>query len=65
MPDLIIIAGCNVAGKSTFVSSFLPEDLTSFDFDRIYLENYSSLPDSELREKSAKDKTKKDFELTK
>jgi predicted ABC-type ATPase len=24
MPDLIIIGGCNGAGKSTFASSFLP-----------------------------------------
>jgi predicted ABC-type ATPase len=31
MPDLIIIAGCNGAGKSIFASSFLPEGLTSFD----------------------------------
>lgn len=35
MPDLIIIAGCNGAGKSTFASSFLPEGLTSFDDDTI------------------------------
>ena len=50
MPDLTIIAGCNGAGKSTFASSFLPEGLTSFDYDRIFIENYNSLPDSELRE---------------
>lgn len=62
MPDLIIIAGCNGAGKSTFASSFLPEGLTSFDYDRLFLENYNSLPDSELREKFARDKTTKDFE---
>ncbi|MCA1758239.1 MAG: hypothetical protein LC658_00580 [Bacteroidales bacterium] len=36
MPDLIIIAGCNGAGKSTFASSFLPEGLTSFDYDRVF-----------------------------
>lgn len=62
MPDLIIIAGCNGAGKSTFASSFLPEGLTSFDYDRRFLENYHSLTDSELREKFAKDQTTKDFE---
>jgi predicted ABC-type ATPase len=54
MPDLIIIAGCNGAGKSTFSSSFLPEGLTSFDYDRLFLENYNSLSDSELREVFAK-----------
>ena len=41
MPDLIIIAGCNGAGKSTFATSFLPEGLTSFDYDRLFLENYN------------------------
>jgi predicted ABC-type ATPase len=63
MPDLTIIAGCNGAGKSTFSSSFLPEGLTSFDYDRLFLENYNSLPDSELRETFAKNQTTKDFEL--
>jgi predicted ABC-type ATPase len=62
MPDLIIIAGCNGAGKSTFSSSFLPEGLTSFDYDRLFLENYNSLPDSELRETFARNQTTKDFE---
>lgn len=62
MPDLIIIAGCNGAGKSTFASSFLPEGLSSFDYDRLFSESYNSLPDSELREEFAKNQTTKDFE---
>lgn len=62
MPDLIIIAGCNGAGKSTFAPSFIPEGLTSFDFDRIFWENYNSLPDSELREEFAKNQTTSEFE---
>jgi predicted ABC-type ATPase len=62
MPDLIIIAGCNGAGKSTFASSFLSEGLTSFDYDRVFAENYNSLTDSELREEIAKNQTTKDFE---
>jgi predicted ABC-type ATPase len=62
MPDLTIIAGCNGAGKSTFASSFLPEGLTSFDYDRLFLENYNSLPDSELREQLAENQTTGDFE---
>ncbi|MFV0590514.1 MAG: zeta toxin family protein [Draconibacterium sp.] len=61
MPDLILIAGCNGAGKSTFASSFLPEGVTSFDYDKLFLENYYSLPDSELREEFAKNKTTKAF----
>ena len=62
MPDLIIIAGCNGAGKSTFASSFLPEGLTSFDYDRLFSENYNSFPDSELREQFARNQTTQDFE---
>ncbi|MEZ4969511.1 MAG: zeta toxin family protein [Flavobacteriaceae bacterium] len=62
MPNLIVIAGCNGAGKSTFASSFLPDRLTSFDYDKLYLEYYGILPDSEFRDKFARDKTTKDFE---
>lgn len=62
MPKLIIIAGCNGAGKSTFASSFLPEGLSSFDYDKLFIEHYNTLPDSEFREKFAKDKTTKEFE---
>jgi len=64
MPDLIIIAGCNGAGKSTFATSLLPDGLTSFDYDKRFLENYQSLPDSELRETFAKNQTTKDFETS-
>ena len=38
MPKLIIIAGCNGAGKSTFATSFLPDGLISFDYDKLYAE---------------------------
>lgn len=62
MPDLIIIAGCNGAGKSTFASSLLPKDLSSFDYDKIFLEQYFSLPDSELRELFAKKRATSIFE---
>jgi len=54
MPKFIIIAGCNGAGKSTYASSLLPFDVTSFDYDKLFLENYNSLSDSEFREKLQK-----------
>jgi len=57
MPDLTVIAGCNGAGKSTFASSFLSDGLRAFDYDKTYLENYNSLPDSELRDVIAKNRT--------
>lgn len=62
MPKLVIIAGCNGAGKSTFAASFLPDGLMSFDYDKLYLEYYNELPDSELRDEFALDRTTRDFE---
>jgi predicted ABC-type ATPase len=62
MPKLFIITGCNGAGKSTFSTSFLPNNLTSFDYDALYLSNYSNLQDSELRDIIAKSKTTDAFE---
>lgn len=62
MPKLIVIAGCNGAGKSTFATTFLPKNLTSFDYDSIYLKNYQELPDSEFRDLFAKRKTTDLFE---
>lgn len=62
MPDLIVIAGCNGSGKSTFASSFLPEGISSFDFDRLYTDYYNSLPDSELRDHFARNYASEMFE---
>ena len=48
-PHLIIIAGCNGSGKSTF-SSALVKEVIPFDYDKRFLEVYSSLNDSEFKE---------------
>ena len=55
-PYLIIIAGCNGAGKSTY-SPMLVDGIIPFDYDKKYLEIYQSLPDSELREEIALNRT--------
>lgn len=62
MPNLFVVAGCNGSGKSTFAQSFLPDGLTSFDFDKLFLEYYNELPDSELRDKIARNLTSSDFQ---
>lgn len=62
MVELTIIAGCNGAGKSTFAATFLPNEQNSFDYDRVFLENYNQLPDSELREQIARNQTTELFE---
>ena len=52
-PNLIIIAGCNGSGKSTFSKS-LVNSVVPFDYDKKFLNNYRTLPDSELRHQFAK-----------
>jgi predicted ABC-type ATPase len=59
-PTLTIIAGCNGSGKSTFSKSYF-HHITPFDYDKRYLEIYKALPDSEFRDKFAKDKTTEEF----
>lgn len=62
MPKLTIIAGCNGSGKSTTARSFLPLNVPSFDYDKRFLSHYNSMPDSDFREKMAKNITTKEFE---
>jgi len=60
-PTLIIVAGCNGSGKSTF-SNMHHDNITPFDYDKKYLETFDSLDDSELRDVFAKNKTTSEFE---
>ena len=53
---LIIVAGCNGAGKSTY-SNMLVDVVVPFDYDKRFLEIYDSLFDSELKEEIAINKT--------
>lgn len=49
-PILLVIAGCNGAGKSSFSGVIAPETVTPFDYDKQFLTYYNSKSDSELRE---------------
>lgn len=60
-PHLIIIAGCNGAGKSTY-SKLFSKELIPFDYDKRYLAIYNSMPDSELREQIAANQTTSELE---
>lgn len=62
-PYLIIAADCNGAGKSTFSKDYV-EDLIPFDFDKRFMEIYSSMNDSELRSDIAKNQTVDEFDST-
>ena len=55
-PHLILFAGCNGAGKSTYSSSIV-ENVVPFDYDKRFIEIYQSMQDSQLREQFALDKT--------
>lgn len=59
-PYLRIFAGCNGSGKSSY-SKVFSQDAIPFDFDKRFLERYNSMPDSELREVIAKNRTSEEF----
>lgn len=52
-PTLLVIAGCNGSGKSSFSRSLVPTGFQPFDYDIHYLEFYASLFDSDIREEMA------------
>ncbi len=52
-PVLMVVAGCNGSGKSSFSKLLVPADFLPFDYDYYFLKNYQSLFDSEIREEMA------------
>ena len=52
-PVLLIIAGCNGSGKSTFSKPLAPDNFTPFDYDYQFLRCYNSLIDSDMKEAMA------------
>lgn len=52
-PVLLIIAGCNGSGKSTFSKPLAPDNFTPFDYDFHFLRCYNSLIDSDIKEAMA------------
>lgn len=52
-PVLIIIAGCNGSGKSTFSTPLAPDNFTPFDYDYHFLKFYNTLIDSDIKEAMA------------
>jgi len=62
-PSLIIVAGCNGSGKSTFSKTYV-KNLIPFDFDKKFMKKYDSLDDSELREIIAKNLIRTKFETS-
>lgn len=52
-PQLLVVAGCNGSGKSTYSKSLSPNGVIPFDYDKHFLNIYNAKPDSELRERMA------------
>lgn len=61
-PSLIIVAGCNGSGKSTYSKFLVEKGVIPFDYDLKFRSYYESLPDSEFREQFARDKTTTELE---
>ncbi len=59
-PTLTVVAGCNGSGKSTYSKTYF-DTIQPFDYDKRYLATYRALPDSEFRDKFAKNQTTKEF----
>jgi predicted ABC-type ATPase len=52
-PTLLVVAGCNGAGKSSFSKALSPKNSSPYDYDLVFLEIYNNLIDSELRDRMA------------
>ena len=52
-PGLLVIAGCNGSGKSTYSQLLGAPDYVPFDYDKCYLNFYGKLRDSDIRERIA------------
>lgn len=56
-PKLIVVAGCNGSGKSSFSKAFVNKNGELFDYDLVYLAIYNEMRDSELRDRIAHNKS--------
>lgn len=52
-PTLLVVAGCNGSGKSTFSNLLVAPDFQPFDYDVHFLKFYKSLFDSDIAEEMA------------
>lgn len=52
-PLLLVVAGCNGAGKSSYSAQLAPDSIEPFDYDKVFLLHYKSLISSELLDRMA------------
>jgi predicted ABC-type ATPase len=61
-PILLVIAGCNGSGKSSFSHILAEDNFSPFDYDLHYLQHYRSLFDSDIRDNMAHNMAFSDLE---
>jgi predicted ABC-type ATPase len=62
-PILLVVAGCNGSGKSTFSNRLGEGQFDPFDYDFHFLKNYSKLLDIDIKDKMAHNMTRNELEL--
>lgn len=60
-PRLIVVAGYNGSGKSTFSKTYV-KNLIPFDYDKKLMRKYDAMDDSELRDVIAHNLMRTEFE---
>ncbi len=57
-PRLLVVAGCNGSGKSTFSSILTDSSVIPFDYDKRFIEIYKTLQDFDLKDAMCHNKTR-------
>lgn len=61
-PVLLVIAGCNGSGKSTFSDVLADSKFSPFDYDKYFLDYYNELLDIDIRQEMAHNKAWNELE---
>lgn len=61
-PTLLVVAGCNGSGKSTYSKLLVSSTFTPFDYDSYFLTYYRALLDADIREVMAHNMARQEFE---
>ncbi|MCB0482154.1 MAG: hypothetical protein KDC83_12020 [Flavobacteriales bacterium] len=58
MPSLIVVAGCNGSGNSTYSKAISPDNITPFDYDQVFLNIYHNLLEIDIKDEMAHAKSR-------